>query len=96
MNHEEQQPNDLPIVHNEPSLVYGQFNCFDLSTRDVSKNYVKQILGISKLSTHGYHSDFHRYLQAQNEFNPPVTEKILEIEEVYRTGLSAFGDSFHN
>jgi hypothetical protein len=50
MNHEEQQPNDLPIVLNEPSLVYGQFNCFDLSTRDVSKNYVKQILGISKLS----------------------------------------------
>ena len=28
-------------------------------------------------------------------FNPPVTEKVLEIEEVYRKGIDVFGDSFH-
>ena len=26
--------------------------------------------------------------------NPSITEKILEIEEVYRTGLDAFGEGF--
>jgi putative toxin-antitoxin system antitoxin component (TIGR02293 family) len=99
MNYEEQKPNDLPIVLNEPSLVYGQFNYFDLATQDISKNYVKQILGISQLSLSELIDIIPISIDTykrKNEFNPPVTEKILEIEEVYRTGLSAFGDSFHN
>jgi uncharacterized protein (DUF2384 family) len=99
MSYDEQEKSIPPLVLNEPALVYGQFNYFDLATRDISKHYIKQILGISQLSLLELMDIIPISIDTykrKTEFNPPVTEKILEIEEVYRTGLNAFGDSFHN
>uniref|UniRef100_UPI004047BF6B antitoxin Xre/MbcA/ParS toxin-binding domain-containing protein n=1 Tax=Roseivirga sp. TaxID=1964215 RepID=UPI004047BF6B len=98
MEYQRNQSEALPQVLEEPSLVYGHFNYFDLATRDISKNYVKQILNISQLSLSELMDIIPISIDTykrKNEFNPPVTEKILEIEEVYKTGLNAFGESFH-
>jgi putative toxin-antitoxin system antitoxin component (TIGR02293 family) len=82
----------------EPTVVYASASFFELSMRDISKNYIKQILQLSKLSVLELISIIPISIDTYKRkitFNPPVTEKILEIEEVYRTGIDVFGDSFH-
>ena len=91
-----------PVVQNailnEPTIGYSPGSFFELSMRDISKNYIKQILQLTKFKV----LDLIAILpisidtyKRKNEFNPAVTEKVLEIEEVYRKGIEAFGDSFH-
>jgi len=92
--------NDPAInILEEPAVAFAQVNYFDLATKAISKNYIKQILNISKLSL----SDLIQIIpisidtyKRKTQFGPAVTEKILEIEEVYRTGLEAFGEGFYS
>jgi len=82
----------------EPSLSYTPGSFFELSMHDISKNYIKQILRLSKLSVLELISILPISIDTYKRklaFNPPVTEKVLEIEEVYRKGIDVFGDSFH-
>ena len=84
---------------NEPSLAYGHANYYMLAQQAISKDYIKHILVISKLSVNELITlipiSIDTY-KRKSEFNPAVTEKVLEIEEVYRSGLKAFGDGFHH
>ena len=85
-------------ILNEPSLNYASGSFFELSMRAISKNYIKQILRLSKLSVLELISILPISIDTYKRklaFNPPVTEKVLEIEEVYRNGIDVFGDSFH-
>jgi uncharacterized protein (DUF2384 family) len=87
----------IPVL-NEPAVEYPKSSYYQLSAHGISKNYVKEVLLLSKLSI----ADLIFILpisidtyKRKRVFNPPVTEKILEIEEVYRRGIKAFGKSFH-
>jgi len=85
-------------ILNEPTISYAPGSFFELSMRDISKNYIKQILRLSKLSVLELISILPISIDTYKRklaFNPPVTEKVLEIEEVYRKGIDVFGDSFH-
>lgn len=82
----------------EPASSYVSGSFYELSACDISKNYIKQILRLTKLKV----LDLISFLpisidtyKRKTTFNPAVTEKVLEIEEVYRKGIDAFGDSFH-
>lgn len=82
----------------EPALAYGHTSYFSLADRDISKHYIKAILALSRLSLNELMEILPISIDTykrKNEFNPSVTEKILEIEEVYRKGLDAFGEGFH-
>jgi uncharacterized protein (DUF2384 family) len=86
-----------PII-DEPVASYATSSFYQLSARAVSKKYIKQVLLLSQLTV----ADLVGILpisidtyKRKREFSPAVTEKVLEIEEVYRKGLEAFGESFH-
>ncbi len=83
----------------EPAVAYGNVNYFALSNHLISKKYIKNVLDISKLTL----SELLEIIpisidtyKRKNEFNTFVTEKVLEIEEVYRRGLDAFGEGFYD
>lgn len=85
-------------VLDEPMVSYATSSFYQLSSRKISKNYIKQVLVLSKLAVTDLISILPISIDTykrKREFNPTVTEKILEIEEVYQKGLEAFGDSFH-
>ncbi|KYG82763.1 antitoxin Xre/MbcA/ParS toxin-binding domain-containing protein [Roseivirga echinicomitans] len=93
-----EQSQSTPNLLNEPAVMYGHTNYYSLAEHDISKNYIKAILEVSKLSLNELMAIIPISIDTykrKTEFNPPVTEKILEIEEVYRTGLNAFGEGFH-
>ena len=84
----------------EPSVAYGYTaNYYMLAQKFISKDYIKHILVISRLSINELINlipiSIDTY-KRKSEFNPAVTEKVLEIEEVYRSGLKAFGERFHH
>jgi putative toxin-antitoxin system antitoxin component (TIGR02293 family) len=85
-------------IIDEPVASYATSSFYQLSARAISKKYIKQVLLLSQLTV----ADLIGIIpisidtyKRKREFNPAVTEKVLEIEEVYRKGLEAFGDSFH-
>lgn len=86
-------------VLNEPSSVFGQANYYNLANQSISKNYIKHVLVYSKLTVNELITivpiSIDTY-KRKNEFNPSVTEKVLEVEEVYKKGLNAFGEGFHD
>lgn len=89
--------NELNVLH-EPMTVYGEANYFVLAGRSVSKSYVQRIMALSGLTL----AELINILpisidtyKRKTMFQPAVTEKILEIEEVYRAGIAAFGEGFH-
>jgi len=88
-----------PPVLNEPLAAYGQANYFSLANQSISKNYIKHLLVYSKLTVNEFITivpiSIDTY-KRKSEFNPAVTEKVLEVEEVYKKGLSAFGEGFHD
>src|SRR5690606_6087747 len=70
----------------------------DLAGRDISKHYIQRILTISRLTISeliGIIPVSIDTYKRKKTFQPPVTEKILEIEEVYQAGLDAFGEGFY-
>ena len=91
------RPQDAPVL-NEPAAAYEQINYYALANRSISKNYIKHLLKRSKLSV----SELIEIIpisidsyKRKTEFNANVTERILEIEEVYHKGLRSFGDGFY-
>ncbi|MFY0600417.1 MAG: DUF2384 domain-containing protein [Cyclobacteriaceae bacterium] len=91
-------PEDELSVLEEPMVQYGQVNYFSMANMDISKNYIKRILSISGLTLNELMAIIPVSIDTykrKTTFHPAVTEKILEIEEVYRTGLEAFGEGFH-
>jgi len=91
------QEDKNPIL-NEPAVSYTASSYYQLSARGISKSYIKQILILTRLTV----SDLISILpisidtyKRKKAFNPAVTEKVLELEEVYRKGIEAFGESFH-
>ena len=85
-------------ILNDPVDNYGTGSFYLFSVRNISKNYIKQVLILSKMTIqeliHFIPISIDTY-KRKSDFNPNVTEKILEIEEVYRKGIDAFGESFH-
>lgn len=89
---------DQETILKEPVASYATGSFYQLSVQNISKNYIKQILILSQLSVLELISIIPISIDTykrKSDFNPTVTEKVLEIEEVYRKGLDAFGESFH-
>jgi len=92
-----QTSEDSNMQLNEPAMG-GITSFFLLSSQTVSKSYIKKVLKLSKLSVTELISILPISIDTYKRkvvFNNSVTEKVLEIEEVYRKGLDAFGDSFY-
>ncbi len=93
-----QIPIDKDAILQEPAVSYATGSFYQLSVQNISKNYIKQVLILSRLPVSELINiipvSIDTYKRKSN-FNPSVTEKVLEIEEVYRKGIEAFGDSFH-
>ena len=92
-------PSKSSSILNEPVAVYGQANYYTLAQQSISKDYIKHVLNVSKLSINeliGIIPISIDTYKRKNQFNSNVTEKVLEIEQVYNTGLKAFGEGFHH
>ena len=93
-----QIPIDKDAILQEPAVSYATGSFYQLSAQNISKNYIKRVLLLSQLTVLELINiipvSIDTYKRKSN-FNPSVTEKVLEIEEVYRKGIEAFGDSFH-
>ncbi|REE01757.1 antitoxin Xre/MbcA/ParS toxin-binding domain-containing protein [Marinoscillum furvescens] len=92
-----QQPDPVNIL-SEPTVAYGQVSFYTLAAKATSKSYIKYLLGFTKMTVEELIEllpvSIDTY-KRKKVFQPPVTEKILEIEEVYREGLDAFGEGFY-
>lgn len=94
----ENKPPNTPILE-EPQAAYGQTDYFDLAGQAISKGYIKRVIAITRLSLSELMDIIPISLDTykrKTTFQPAVTEKILEIEEVYRVGMGAFGEGFHD
>lgn len=84
----------------EPAAAYQSLaaNYYQLAQRAISKTYIKSVLNKTGIPLNEFIElipiSIDTY-KRKSIFNPTVTEKVLEIEEVYNTGLRAFGESFH-
>lgn len=89
---------DEPSTLEEPMVVYGHHDMVSLASRNISKDYIKDVQRITKLSVNELIDllpiSIDTY-KRKTQFNPNVTEKILEIQEVYQKGLDAFGEDFY-
>jgi putative toxin-antitoxin system antitoxin component (TIGR02293 family) len=82
----------------DPVASYATSSFYQLSANAISKKYIKQVLLLSQLTVAeliGIIPISIDTYKRKKEFNPAVTEKVLEIEEVYRKGLEVFGESFY-
>jgi len=86
------------ILHESGSVAYsGQF--YALAQHYISKDYIKAVLKNAKLSLDEFIGIVPISIDSykrKTEFKPPVTEKVLEIQEVYQNGLNTFGESFYS
>ncbi|MEM7548487.1 MAG: antitoxin Xre/MbcA/ParS toxin-binding domain-containing protein [Bacteroidota bacterium] len=92
-------PSTAPSTLNEPLAPYGSANYFELANQAMSKNYIKEILSITRLSLAELMEIIPISIDTykrKKEFGPAVTEKILELEEVYRKGLEVFEGGFYS
>lgn len=82
----------------EPSVSYMAHNYYEMANARISKKYIKEVVRRAKLSVPELINllpiSIDTY-KRKTEFNSRVTEKVLEVEEVYHKGLAAFGDSFY-
>lgn len=91
--------NETPsIMLHEPVVAYEEANYYALADRSISKSYIQRIVALSGLTLTELIDllpiSIDTY-KRKTMFHPPVTEKVLEIEEVYRAGIEAFGEEFH-
>ena len=81
----------------EPLVAYGSQNYFELATQSIAKDKIKHVIKYTRLSLPEMIEiipiSIDTYKRKQS-FGPHVTEKVLEIEEVYKNGLKAFGAGF--
>ena len=85
-------------VLSEPAVAYATVNYFVLANNQINKEYIKNILSVTKLTLTELIEIIPISIDTYKRksiFGPSVTEKILEIEEVYRKGLKVFGDGFY-
>lgn len=97
MNEAHQLPEHHSVL-NEPAVAYGHANFYRLAQGGISKDYIKHVLVVTKMTINELITIIPISVDTykrKSEFNPAVTEKVLEIEEVYQKGLKAFGDRFH-
>ena len=74
---------DKDSILNDPTARYGSGSFYKLSVRGISKNYIKQVLLLSQLTILELIKIIPISIDTykrKSDFNPPVTEKILEIE----------------
>ena len=98
MKEYKQIPLEKDTILQEPAISYATGSFYQLSVQSISKNYIKQVLILSRLTVLELISIIPVSIDTykrKSDFNPTVTEKVLEIEEVYRRGIEAFGESFH-
>ena len=94
-------PEEQNNILKEPAIAYQSpaGNYYQLAERAISKTYIKSVLNKTGIPLNEFIElipiSIDTY-KRKSIFNPTVTEKVLEIEEVYNTGLRAFGESFHN
>jgi uncharacterized protein (DUF2384 family) len=89
----------LKSILEEPGAAYESDQFFSMANHHISKKYIKGILEQTHLTVHeliGIIPISIDSYKRNSEFKPPVTEKVLEIQEVYTKGLHAFGDSFYS
>lgn len=89
---------DQPQLVHEPFAQY-QVDFFTLANQGINKEYIKKMAKITKLTL----AELMEILpismdtfKRKTGFDSNVTEKILEIEEVYQEGMNAFGENFHS
>lgn len=88
-------------IVNDPAEAYQlqEQGYFQLAERAISKTYIKRVLEVTKIPLNEFilliPISIDTY-KRKSIFNPSVTEKVLEIEEVYKTGIAAFGDGFYS
>jgi putative toxin-antitoxin system antitoxin component (TIGR02293 family) len=85
-------------ILNEPQAAYLSVDYYQKSFADISKNYIKKVIKNARLSLQELINILPISIDTYKRktvFNSNVTEKVLEIEEVYTKGLDAFGDSFY-
>lgn len=98
MKRYKQIPIEKDAILQEPAASYGTGSFYQLSIQNISKNYIKQVLMLTRFSVPELIAIIPISIDTykrKSAFNPAVTEKILELEEVYRKGIEAFGESFH-
>lgn len=87
-----------PSILEEPAVAYATGSYYSLSAQVISKTYIKKVLKLASLSVVELINllpiSIDTY-KRKSVFNTSVTEKVLEIEEVYRKGIDAFGQSFY-
>lgn len=87
-------------IINEPSVAYQtpHTSYFQLAERVISKTYIKEVLKLTQIPLNEFIElipiSIDTY-KRKSIFNPTVTEKVLQIEEVYQTGIKALGEGFH-
>ena len=81
----------------EPFAQYHS-DFYTLANQGIAKDYIKEVSRTTKLTL----SELMEILpismdtfKRKTGFDSNVTEKILEIEEVYAEGIKVFGDNFH-
>jgi len=85
----------------EPLIAYENFqeSYYELASQAISKTYIKGILALTQIPLNEFIQLIPISIDTYKRktiFNSSVTEKVLQIEEVYRRGLQAFGEGFHN
>lgn len=88
-------------VLNEPLVAYERFqeSYFEMAGQAISKTYIKGILTLTQIPLNEFIHLIPISIDTYKRkaiFNPYVTEKVLQIEEVYRKGLHAFGNGFYH
>ncbi len=92
-------PESEPAVLRDPRLITYSDQYYNMAYSGISKNYIRQVLHQSKLTLDELVQIIPISIDTykrKTEFKPPVTEKVLEIQEVYTKGLAAFGESFYD
>lgn len=85
-------------VLEEPQTAYLSTDYYQKSYAEISKKYVKSVIKNAHLSLQELINILPISIDTYKRktvFNSNVTEKVLEIEEVYNKGLSAFGEPFY-
>jgi uncharacterized protein (DUF2384 family) len=85
----------------EPAAAYLAFqeSYYELAGQAIAKTYIKEILSLTQIPLNEFIQLIPISIDTYKRkaiFNPAVTEKVLQIEEVYRKGLAAFGEGFYN
>lgn len=91
---------DQENILQEPLANYESFQqaFYELADHAISKTYIKSIIDLTRMNVPEFVELIPISIDSYKRktiFNPTVTEKVLQIEEVYRKGLEVFGEGFY-